>query len=238
MDLSNNIIDIYNGKKHENQKLYDAFNSFIFSNDRRVFAKLLYRYEVFQKIKHLPGDIVELGVFKGSGIATWAKICDLFIPHTNKKVIGFDLFSSSISSNVFSSYKNGHTMSPVIDRTTLCERSIQRVKEQLLQANISDDKYILIEGDVCFTTKEFVKNNPGFRISLLYLDLDLDEPTYQSLVNLWDRVVPGGYIIFDEYDYHIFDESNAVDRFLRDYNLKYKVLSTNIYAPSAYIIKE
>ena len=48
MDLSNNIIDIYNGKKHDSQKLYDAFNCFIFSNDRRVFAKLLYRYEVFQ----------------------------------------------------------------------------------------------------------------------------------------------------------------------------------------------
>lgn len=238
MDISNNIIDIYNGKKHDNQLLYDAFNTFIFSNDRRVFAKFLYKYEVFQKIKHLPGDIVELGVFKGSGIATWAKICDLFIPHTNKKVIGFDLFSSSLSSTVFSSYQNGHTMEAVINRTSISQRSIQTVKENLVKANISEDKYILIEGNVCSTTKDFVEKNPGFRISLLYLDLDLDEPTYESLVNLWDRVVPGGYIIFDEYDYHIFDESNAVDRFLRHRNLKYKVLSTNIYAPSAYIIKE
>ena len=237
MDISNNI-DIYNGNKHENQSFYDAFNQFIFSNDRRVFAKLLYRHEVFQKIKHLPGDIVEVGVFKGSGIATWAKLYDLYIPHTNKKVIGFDLFSSNTSPSFFSSYKNGHTMIPVINRIPIDERSIKSVKERLFQANISDTKYILIEGDVCYTTREFVEQNPGFRISLLYHDLDLDEPTYESLVNLWDRVVPGGYIIFDEYDYHVFDESNAVDRFLKDKNIKYKVLSTNIYTPSAYIIKE
>jgi hypothetical protein len=182
-------------------KLLKPMNvTFIFSNDRRVFAKLLYRYELFQKVKHLPGDIVELGVFKGSGIATWCKICDLFIPHTNKKVIGFDIFSSTISSTIFSSYQNGHTMSSVVNRTTLDQRSIQTVKESLAQANISDTKYILIEGDVCVTTKEFIGRNPGFRISLLYLDLDLDEPTYETLQNLWDRVVPGGYIIFDEYE--------------------------------------
>jgi hypothetical protein len=32
---------------------------------------------------------------------------------------------------------------------------------------------------------EYAKNCPSFRISLLYLDLDLDKPTYDTLVNLW-----------------------------------------------------
>ena len=93
--MENNLQDIYNRKEQSSQHLYDAFNSFIFSSDRRVIGKLIYRNIFFDKVKHLPGDIVEIGVFKGSGIATWCKLVDIFIPHTCKTVIGFDLFDSS-----------------------------------------------------------------------------------------------------------------------------------------------
>ena len=72
----------------------------------------------------------------------------------------------------------------------------------------------------------------------MYVDLDLNEPVYESLKNLWDRILHGGYIIFDEYEYHKFDESNGVDRFLKDFNIKYEVLSTNWMAPSAFLIKK
>lgn len=43
----------------------------------------------------LPGDIVEIGVFKGTGIAQLLKLREIFIPASNKKIIGFDLFSES-----------------------------------------------------------------------------------------------------------------------------------------------
>ena len=38
--------------------------------------------------KDLPGDIVELGVFKGSGVATFLKFIEIFCTHSNKKIIG------------------------------------------------------------------------------------------------------------------------------------------------------
>lgn len=232
------LSDIYNRKDHAPQTLYDAFNTFIFSEDRRVFGKLLHRYDFFCKVKQLPGDIVEVGVFKGSGIATWCKFIDLFIPHTTKTVIGFDLFTSENKSEVLDSYKNGEIMKTVTDRTEQSKLSLQAVSEILENAKINKNKFILIEGDVSLTSGDFVRKNPGFRISLLYLDLDLDEPTYNTLCNLWDRVVTGGYIILDEYEYHKFDESNGVDRFFKERKIKYTIISTNFYAPTAYIIKE
>ena len=129
-------------------------------------------------------------------------------------------------------------MKTVYNRVANDELSLDNVKNKLLNINNNDSKFILVEGDVCITTKKFVDENPGFRISLLYMDLDLNEPVYESLKNLWDRILPGGYIIFDEYEYHKFDESNGVDRFLKDFNVKYEVISTNWIAPSAYIIKK
>ena len=63
-----------NNKNISEQKTYDDFNNFIFSNDIKIFGKLLYRHKFFEEVKDLPGDIVEVGVFKGSGIATFSKI--------------------------------------------------------------------------------------------------------------------------------------------------------------------
>lgn len=235
--MENSLEDIYNRKVHSSQDLYNSFNSFIFSDDRRVFGKLIYRYNFFNKVMHLPGDIVEVGVFKGSGIATWCKLIDMFIPHTCKNVIGFDLFGS-VDGDVLNTYKSGEIMKSVTGRAQSSELTKDYVTSQLISANISSEKFLLIEGDVSKTSLEFTKKNLGFRISLLYFDVDLDEPTYNTLCNLWDRVVPGGYIIFDEYEYHKFDESNGVDRFLKDKKIDYNIISTNFYAPTAYIIKK
>jgi len=238
MSNISSLEDIYNRKKFATQKFYDSFNDFIFSSDRRVFGKLIHRYDFFLKTKHLPGDIVEVGVFKGSGIATWSKFIDLFATHTTKTVIGFDLFNIPETKQVLDTYKNGEIMKTVINRTETNMLTVDSVEEQLRNANIDSSRYLLIPGDVSKTSLDFVKNNPGFRISVLYLDVDLEEPTYGALCALWDRVVPGGYIIFDEYEYHKFDESNGVDKFLKEKGIKYKIITTNFYAPSAYIIKE
>ena len=79
------------------------------------------------------------------------------------------------------------------------------------------DIYQLIEGDVSDTIPKYLKDNPGFRISYLYLDLDIDEPTYISLELFYDRIVRGGIIVFDEYACEKWTESDAVDRFLNNH---------------------
>ena len=190
----------------------------------------------FEKTKHLAGDIVELGVFKGSGVATFIKFLEIFCTHSNKKVIGFDIFDSD--NEIINNFENGETMKTVYGKTDSGDLLLENVEKRLLNINNDNSKFILVKGDVCSTTKEFVSENPGFRISLLYVDLDLNEPVYESLKNLWNRILPGGYIIFDEYEYHKFDESTGVDRFLTDFNISYDVISTNWMAPTAYLIKK
>ena len=78
----------------------------------------------------------------------------------------------------------------------------------------------LIKGDVLETIPEFVKSNPGFRASIINFDLDVDKPTFKCLECLWDRITPGGIAIFDEYAVNQWDESNAVDRFLKNKDIK------------------
>jgi len=201
--------------------IYKSFNNFIFSNDIRIIGKLLERYKFFQKIKDMPGDIVELGVFKGSGIATWCKFLELNCTYSNKKVIGFDLFNGN--NNIIDNYDNGDKMKIVYNRVNSEELSLNNVENNLNNMELSFKKYMLIEGDIVETTKNFIKDNPGLRIALLYIDVDLCEPTYHGLKNLWNNILPGGYIVFDEYEFHKFDESNGVDKFLKEFNIPYEI---------------
>ena len=76
------------------QSLYDGFNNFIMSNDVKVFGKLLARTLLFSNVKDVPGDIVECGVFKGSGIYSFLKLKRYLCPNTSKKIVGFDMFDS------------------------------------------------------------------------------------------------------------------------------------------------
>ena len=237
--MSNSSLDTiynYDGKNAPTQSTYDNFNAFMFSSDVRVVGKLFHRFNFFEKTRHLAGDIVELGVFKGSGVASWLKMIEIYMPHSNRKVIGFDVFGENNA--LFDTFKNGTKMHTVVARTSESELRLDKVKSNLVATGISSAKYVLVQGDVCKTSKTFVDANPGFRISLLYIDLDLDEPVYHSLVNLWDRIVPGGYIVFDEYEYHAFDESNGVDRFLRERNIEYTIETTNFIGPTAFMIKK
>lgn len=230
LNLYNNTEDI-----NKNQDIYENFNNFIFSEDRNVFNKLYSRIEFYNMIKEKNGDIVECGVFKGSGILTWLKILDMNEPNSIKKVIGFDFFDKDFLNNLEGIDKT--TMSEVFSRCETNNDSISKedIENKIKKSGFKNEKFELIKGDVINTTKEFIKDKPGFRISILYLDLDLYEPTYEALINLWDNVVDGGLVIFDEYGYHNWSESQAVDRFIKEKGLKLN--ATKIKAPTAYIIK-
>ena len=169
-------------------------------------------------------------------MSTFIKFLEIFCTHSNKKVIGFDLFD--VDNKIIDSFENGKAIKPVYNKVSNDDLSVENINCKLSNVNNDHSKFILVEGDVCHFTKKFVNENPGFRISLLYIDLDLNEPVYKSLKNLWDRILQGGYIIFDEYEYHKFDESNGVDRFIKDFKLNYEVVSTNFMVPSAYLIKK
>jgi hypothetical protein len=233
-----NLTEICNNNINNipSQDVYNSFNNLVFNKDIKILGKLLHRFQFFEITKNLAGDIVELGVFKGSGMATFIKFINIYCPNSNKKVIGFDIFNSQ--NEIIDTYKNGSAMKQVYARCKNNELDFETVNNKLININNDQSKFILIQGDVCHTTKEFVNVNPGFRISLLYVDLDLNEPVYTSLKNLWDRILPGGYVIFDEYEFHKFDESTGVEKFLKEFNIEYEVTSTNWMGPTAYLIKK
>ena len=90
--------------------------------------------------------------------------------------------------------------------------------------------------NLLFGIENIIKNNIEEYVKLI--SQKYENINEAELMNLWDNLLPGGYIIFDEYEYHKFDESNGVDRFLKEKKLEYTIKSTNWMAPTAFMIKK
>jgi hypothetical protein len=225
---------IYNGLKETPQAIYDAFNTLMFSEDTRVFNKMIKKIEIYNEVRHLVGDIVEFGVFKGAGLALFLKLTKLNESHSLTTVIGFDYFKPANTLNELVG-TNKELMENVLKRVTEDELSIAKVRERL--ELVQNPNFLLLEGEAVATSKQYYETSPGARIKLLYMDLDVGEPTYNILKNLWSRVVPNGIVVFDEYGYHKWDESDGVDTFLKDIPGQFKVVNTNIISPTMYIVK-
>lgn len=228
-----NNINIINTSQH----IFDSFNGFVLSEDRKVFNKLIARTLLYDEIKNVPGDIVECGVFKGTGIYTFLKLKNVMNPNTIKKVIGFDFFDTE---EMLGSIKNDYDnkkMSELFESRNFQHISTykEKLQTQIKSHGFMDYEFELISGDVSISTKKYAMENPGFKISLLYMDVDLGDATYNTLTNLWDNVTNGGIIVFDEYGYGKWSESVGVDKFITERNIKLNNL--NYMAPTAYIKK-
>ncbi|KAF0219370.1 MAG: dTDP-6-deoxy-L-hexose [Geobacteraceae bacterium] len=186
---------------------------------RRLFLKkFLAHYEFFRMVVDLPGDIVELGVYRGASLMSWANFLEIRnMGDRQKQVFGFDNFAgfSNISDkdgkidSTFGKVLNGFDSSGF---------------EEILRDAISifdKDRFIpykprvvLVKGDVEETVPRFIEENPGLRISLLHFDCDMYEPTKVGLEHFWPLVVPGGVVLFDEYGIRPWEgESRAVDEY-------------------------
>jgi len=172
-----------------NTNEWDLYNGFFLMNDVERLRKFMVREHFFKMSLEIPGDIIEVGVFKGTGIAQLLKMREIFIPASNKKIIGFDLFSKS------NDYKttlneNNEKLNEYYTESNIemedgikvkdIEYFINNMKLTNSRLGFNTDICQLIEGDVKNSIPIYLNENPGFRISYLYLDLDIDEPTYTS----------------------------------------------------------
>lgn len=214
--------------------IWDAYNLLLLGPDIERLRKLLVRYDLFRISLDVPGDIVECGVFKGTGLMLWLKLLHIYCPGSIKQVIGFDVFTSYAKT---SESFEAEQVEEFIRESRFQGVTIDELYEKVDAMRLDRNKCELIAGDIRKTAPKYLATRPGFRISLLNLDLDLEEATSAALEAFWPRVVRGGVVIFDEYSVSRWTESNAVDRFFAGKSVELKTLGW-ARTPTSYIVKE
>lgn len=225
------------------RSISDVLESFPAYVRRINLSRFLMHYELFRMIKDLPGNIVDIGVYRGVSLFAWAKFMEIFNPGDRmRRVYGFDNFAGF---DAGFHEKDGRPVES-IDKVQGGWNAAPFRKELLAHIDMFHEdsmvprakRIVLVEGDVRKTCKAFVEENPGFRVSLLHLDVDLYEPTLAALEAFYPLIIKGGIVVMDEYSFPAWaGETRAVE----DYFGKDLPRMTTLpfsSSPAAYFVKE
>jgi len=160
------------------------------------------RYEIFKEVLDVPGAIFECGVHWGGGVSSWSHLSEIFEPVAfTRRIYGFDTFSgfleigaedglpSSSRQHSIGDFNVGSQAQAVVD--------VLKLQDQTRKVTVHDRLNIVV-GDVSKTLPELLRENLGFTIALLYLDVDLFEPTKNALRAALPRMSRDAIVVLDQ----------------------------------------
>lgn len=189
--------------------------------DVRSAVTFLYQKRLFDRIRHLEGDIVECGVGKGRTLLFWTLLC--YDEGRQRHIWGFDSFEG------FPEPTEEDASPRNAQKGEWDVTSIQKIHELLVSAGLSYhwicSTITLIQGFF----EESLAKYAGERIALLHIDADLYQSYKTVLETLYDKVEKGGIIALDEYmgtfdHYNFPGAKKAVDEFLAERGLEVDIV--------------
>jgi len=150
--------------------------------------------ELLKLVAHLPGDLAEVGVYKGA--SAWL-MCEA-TAGTTKTVHLFDSFE-------------GLSEPLPVDGTYWFRGALQAGDEHVRQNLAKFGNAKIYEGWVPTRFREVADRSFCF----VHVDVDLYEPTRASIEFFYERLVPDGLLLFDDYGFETCPGArHAVDEFL------------------------
>lgn len=196
---------------------------------------------------NIEGTVVECGVFSGDFEYIW--IQELQRNNAVRDIYLYDTFGglTEPSNHDYSCHDavilhmntdevyNTWKSQQINDKTNgWCFTPLEAVKDRLNSTGYPQDKLHYIVGDVMETLQD--KSNIPEKIAILRLDTDWYESSKYELEQMYDNVVSGGVIIFDDY-YQWNGQRKATDDFFTSINMKYDFVNLHNGKTSAIIKK-
>jgi len=186
---------------------WDYENGFYLTGHVTRIAKLLAHYELYKSILNIPGHVVECGVYKGASLIRFCTFREILESPYSRKVIGFDAFGKFPE-------QEGVTDQQFIARFEQEGGqgiSMAELKDVFHHKSITN--YELVQGDICATLPRYLDEHPELKIALLHIDVDVYKPSLVILNTMFDRVVRGGVVVFDDFG-TVAGETKAIDEYL------------------------
>lgn len=210
-------------------KKWDYENGFYLTCETGRIGKMLNHLEIYKQITHLPGDILEFGVYKGSSFTRLIAFRDLLETPHSRKVVGFDAFGKFPDAVALAADQEFIHQFEGAGGFGISEEELRLHLERKGTSN-----YQLVKGDILETIPQYLQDNPALKISLLHIDVDVYEPSKVILEHLWDKIVPGGILMLDDYG-TVQGETKAVDEFFADQDIVINKLP--FYHIPSYVVK-
>ncbi|MGE3277312.1 MAG: TylF/MycF/NovP-related O-methyltransferase [Vicinamibacterales bacterium] len=168
---------------------------------RKTITRFITLYELFKLAVPVKGSVVECGVFRGFGLMTWAHLSAVIEPaNLTRRIYGFDSFAGfpAVAPEDANSRLTPEPGGLRADSHNELTRLVEIYDQDRFLGHI--DKVHLIKGDLVETVPRFVEEHPHLVVSLLFLDVDLYEPTKAALTHFLPRMPKGAILAFDQLD--------------------------------------
>jgi hypothetical protein len=163
---------------------------------------MLFLNELYQKVIHVHGTIMQFGVHWGQNLALLACLRCIYEPYNQtRQIVGFDTFSALSGID----RRDGQMVS---EGAKYVPESYEHYLEKYLESQewghtLSGKKVIkLIKGDAARTLKTYLDKHTETIISIAYFDFAFYTPTKTCLELLRSRVTKGSILVFDELNEH------------------------------------
>lgn len=197
-------------------KRMDQVRPFTMTSTERLWAlRSAVKYVSGRK---LPGALVEAGVWRG-GSSMLAALTLIDMGDTKRPMWLFDTYEGMPAPTEHDrSVLHGHAAQNKFEATRTgtdssawCDASLEDVSANMTSTGYPTNQIRYVVGKTQDSLAD-AGNHPD-KIALLRLDTDWYESTKAELEALFDKVVPGGVVIFDDYG-HWAGAMKAVDEFL------------------------
>jgi hypothetical protein len=167
---------------------------------RQPLTDLLSLDALYRMILDVPGVIMEFGVHRGRHLAAFTALRGVYEPYNpHRRIVGFDTFTG------FPDVADIDTTSPsaVAGRFTLADGYPRHLRD-VLDAHEQGEhlchiqRTLLVQGDVRDTVPDYLADNPHTVIALVYFDLDLYEPTRDTINAIRPYLTKSSVLAFDE----------------------------------------
>lgn len=230
------ILDILNRDPVPQDERIDNLHVFL---KRQTLSRLLFLSELFSLILETPGSIVQCGVRWGGDLVTFTSLRGILEPYNySRRIVGFDTFTGLAGTS-----KKDAGSATVHDGQFSVTTGYAETLASLLEAHEALSplphirKFELIAGDARSTVPDFLSKNGGEAIALLYLDMDIYEPTKSVLEACYPRMAPGSIIVFDEFaDRRFPGEAAAFFETIK--SRSYRLQRSKISTVGAFVILE
>ncbi|MDO6964738.1 TylF/MycF/NovP-related O-methyltransferase [Rhizobium alvei] len=224
---------------HDIRHYLDLFTVYA---SRRSFIRQLAHYELFKLTIDLPGHYLDFGVYFGKSYFSWHKFLEVLTPTaTHKKVFGFDTFAGfpelaaedGAEDEAVQKKAGGLNSASFLDEFRLLLDLHNQ--DSVIPAN----RGAIIVGDVTQTLPDWLNVNPEARFCLINIDVDIYDPTTAILEHCWERLVPGGVLVLDEYGTSKWPgETRAWDEFAKRSGISAQIKRFPwANAPGGYVVK-
>jgi hypothetical protein len=172
----------------------------------KALSRVLFFHEVYKKILHTHGVVMEFGVRWGQTLSLLSALRGIFEPfNRHRKIVGFDTFAGFKGMS-----ETDGALCKTVDGSFSVSDGYEQYLERLLGLQEALNpiphlkKFELVRGDAMETIPAYLERHPETIVSMAVFDFDIYKPTRAALEAIKPHLFKGSVLVFDELADDIF----------------------------------